>query len=174
MDFLTHFRVSVHDNTVERKFLLYNNRSCVTNKEMRHKWTTTQVCYSSLHHDDHLRNKRIRRHSVSDECFFAPLRKAICHKKHWTFYWLTLHHRFHQKYKQAPLSVLGAKPPKCPTKLSNFRQTPPFALEKAVFSPLLGQNFRKFVIFREGGSRPLNSHAFGVSLTQFASLSRHV
>ena len=46
----------------------------------------------------------------------------------------------------------GAKPPKFPTKLSNFRQPPPpFALEKAVFSPLLGQNFRKFVIFREGG-----------------------
>ena len=43
--------------------------------------------------------------------------------------------------------VGGAKPPKFPTKLSNFRQTPPFALEKAVFSPLLGQNFRKFVIF---------------------------
>jgi hypothetical protein len=45
----------------------------------------------------------------------------------------------------------GAKPPKFPTKLSNFRQTPPFALEKAVFSPLLGQNFRKFVISGEGG-----------------------
>jgi hypothetical protein len=49
----------------------------------------------------------------------------------------------------------GAKTPKFPTKLSNFRQPPPpppqFALEKAVFSPLLGQNFRKFVIFREGG-----------------------
>ena len=31
----------------------------------------------------------------------------------------------------------GAKPPKFPTKLSNFRQPPPqFALEKAVFSPL--------------------------------------
>jgi hypothetical protein len=44
----------------------------------------------------------------------------------------------------------GGEPPKFPTKLSNFRQTPPFALEKAVFSPLLGQNFRKFVIFREG------------------------
>jgi hypothetical protein len=27
----------------------------------------------------------------------------------------------------------------------------PFAFEKAVFSPLLGQNFRQFVIFREGG-----------------------
>jgi hypothetical protein len=47
--------------------------------------------------------------------------------------------------------VGGAKPSKFPTKLSNFRQTPPFALEKAVFSPLLGQNFRKFVIFHEGG-----------------------
>jgi hypothetical protein len=35
--------------------------------------------------------------------------------------------------------------------LLNFRQTPPFTLEKAVFSPLLGQYFRKFVIFREGG-----------------------
>jgi hypothetical protein len=42
---------------------------------------------------------------------------------------------------------LGAKPPKFPTKLSNFRQTPPFALEKTVFSSLLGQNFRKFVNF---------------------------
>ena len=40
----------------------------------------------------------------------------------------------------------GAKPPKFPTKLSNFRQTPSF-------SPLLGQNFRKFVNFpwRWGG-----------------------
>ena len=48
----------------------------------------------------------------------------------------------------------GAKPPKFkfPTKLSNFRQPPPpFALEKAVFSPLLGQNFQKFLIFRQGG-----------------------
>ena len=42
--------------------------------------------------------------------------------------------------------------------LLNFRQNfqisdnpPPLALEKAVFSPLSGQNFRKFVIFREGG-----------------------
>ena len=42
----------------------------------------------------------------------------------------------------------GVKPPKAPTKLSNFRQTPPpLALEKVVFSPLLGQNFRKFVNF---------------------------
>ena len=48
----------------------------------------------------------------------------------------------------------GAKPSKFPTKLSNFRQTPPFALEKAVFSPLIGQNFRKFVIFHEGGRPP--------------------
>ena len=47
----------------------------------------------------------------------------------------------------------GAKPSKFPTELLNFRQTPPppFALEKAVFSPLIGQNFRKFVIFHEGG-----------------------
>ena len=46
----------------------------------------------------------------------------------------------------------GAKPPKFPTKLSNFRHTPPpFALEKTVFSPLLDQNFRKFVNFPEGG-----------------------
>ena len=46
----------------------------------------------------------------------------------------------------------GAKPSKFPTKLSNFRQTPPpFALEKAVFSPLIGQNFQKFIIFHEGG-----------------------
>ena len=30
--------------------------------------------------------------------------------------------------------------------------TPPkFTREKAVFSPLLGQDYRKFVIFREGG-----------------------
>jgi hypothetical protein len=38
---------------------------------------------------------------------------------------------------------------KFPTKLSNFRHPPPppFALEKIVFSPLLGQNFRKFVNF---------------------------
>jgi hypothetical protein len=42
--------------------------------------------------------------------------------------------------------------------LLNYRKTfkfpttpPPFALEKAVFGPLLGQNFRKFVIFHEGG-----------------------
>jgi hypothetical protein len=41
----------------------------------------------------------------------------------------------------------GAKPPKFPTKLSNFRHAPQFALEKTVFSPLLGQNFRKFVNF---------------------------
>jgi hypothetical protein len=47
----------------------------------------------------------------------------------------------------------GAKPSKFPTKLSNFRQTPTFALEKAVFSPFIGQNFRKFVIFHEGGGR---------------------
>ena len=41
--------------------------------------------------------------------------------------------------------------------LLNFRQNfqisykppPPFALEKAVFSPFIGQNFRKFVIFHE-------------------------
>jgi hypothetical protein len=48
--------------------------------------------------------------------------------------------------------------------LLNFRQNfqisnnppPPFALEKAVFSPLIGQNCRKFVIFHErgGGGRP--------------------
>jgi hypothetical protein len=31
----------------------------------------------------------------------------------------------------------GAKPPKFPTKLPNFRHTPIFALEKTVFSPLL-------------------------------------
>jgi hypothetical protein len=49
------------------------------------------------------------------------------------------------------LFPVGAEPSKFPTKLSNFRQTPPFALEKAVFSPLIGQNFRKFVIFHEGG-----------------------
>jgi hypothetical protein len=46
-----------------------------------------------------------------------------------------------------------AQPPKFPTKLSNFRQTPPFALEKTVFSSLLCQNFRKLVNFpwRWGG-----------------------
>ena len=48
----------------------------------------------------------------------------------------------------------GAKPSKFPAKLSNFRQTPPFALEKAVFSPPIGQNFRKFVIFQEVGAPP--------------------
>jgi hypothetical protein len=45
--------------------------------------------------------------------------------------------------------------------LLNFRQNfqisdnppPQFALEKAVFSPIIGQNFRKFVIFNEGGGR---------------------
>jgi hypothetical protein len=42
---------------------------------------------------------------------------------------------------------LGAKPPKFRTKLSNFRHTSPFALEKTVFSTLLGQNFRKSVNF---------------------------
>jgi hypothetical protein len=43
--------------------------------------------------------------------------------------------------------------------LLNFRQNfqisdippPPFAFEKTVFSPLLDQNFRKFVNFPEGG-----------------------
>ena len=39
----------------------------------------------------------------------------------------------------------GAKPPKFPTKLPNFRQPPPFALKKTVFSPVLGQNFRNFL-----------------------------
>ena len=46
----------------------------------------------------------------------------------------------------------GAKPSKLPTKLSNFQQT--VALEKAVFSPLLGQNFQKCIIFCEGGWLP--------------------
>jgi hypothetical protein len=46
-----------------------------------------------------------------------------------------------------PFSGGGAKPSKFPTKLSNFRQIPSFALEKAVFSPFIGQNVRKFVIF---------------------------
>jgi hypothetical protein len=45
----------------------------------------------------------------------------------------------------------GAKLPKFPTKVSNFRHTPQFAIEKTVFSPLLDQNFRKFVNFPEGG-----------------------
>jgi hypothetical protein len=40
--------------------------------------------------------------------------------------------------------VGGAKPPKFPTKLLNFRQTPSFALEKTVSGLLFGQNFRKF------------------------------
>ena len=35
----------------------------------------------------------------------------------------------------------GAKSPKFPTKLSNFRHTPPICTWKTVFSPLLGQNF---------------------------------
>ena len=48
-----------------------------------------------------------------------------------------------------PVGGGGAKPPKFLTKLSNFQQPPPppFALKKAVFSPLLSQNFRKFAIF---------------------------
>ena len=58
---------------------------------------------------------------------------------------------YHQWRKFTFFGGPGGKPPKFPTKLSNFRQTPLFALEKAVFSPLLGQNFRKFIIFREGG-----------------------
>jgi hypothetical protein len=41
----------------------------------------------------------------------------------------------------------GAKLPKFPTKVSNFRHTPQFAIEKTVFSPLLDQNFRKFSNF---------------------------
>jgi hypothetical protein len=47
----------------------------------------------------------------------------------------------------------GAKPPKFPTKLSNFRHTPPFALEKTVFSPLLAlfKISENSSIFREGG-----------------------
>ena len=53
------------------------------------------------------------------------------------------------QWRKFTFSGGGAKPSKFPTKLSNFRQPPPppFALEKAVFSPLIGQNFRKFVIF---------------------------
>ena len=51
-----------------------------------------------------------------------------------------------------PVGGGGAKPSKLPTKLSNFRQT--VALEKAVFCPLLGQHFQKFIIFCEGGWRP--------------------
>jgi hypothetical protein len=79
---------------------------------------------------------------------------------------------FDSHLKKCPVAEIhffrwgGAKPPKFPTKLSNFRQTPQFALEKAVFSPLLGQNFRKFVIFREGGGavappRPTKIYATG-------------
>jgi hypothetical protein len=45
-----------------------------------------------------------------------------------------------------PVGGGGGKPPKFPTNLSNLRQISLFALEKAVFSPLSGQNFRKFVI----------------------------
>jgi hypothetical protein len=37
--------------------------------------------------------------------------------------------------------------------ISDKRPPPPFALKKAVFSPLLGQNFRNLVIFCEGGGR---------------------
>jgi hypothetical protein len=51
-----------------------------------------------------------------------------------------------RQWRKFTFSSGGAKPSKFPTKLSNFRQTPSFALEKAVFSPLIGQNFRKFVI----------------------------
>ena len=40
------------------------------------------------------------------------------------------------------------KPPKFPTNRPN---RPPNLHSKRLFSPLLGQNFRKFVIFREGG-----------------------
>jgi hypothetical protein len=56
----------------------------------------------------------------------------------------------------------GAKPRKFPTKLSNFRHTPPFALEKTVFSPVLDQNFRKFVtkIFATESVHELNIHSF--------------
>ena len=42
------------------------------------------------------------------------------------------------QWRKFTFSGGGAKPPKFPTKLSNFQQTPPFAIEKAVFSPLLG------------------------------------
>jgi hypothetical protein len=49
-----------------------------------------------------------------------------------------------QQWRKFTFSGGGAKPPKFPTKLSNFRHIPPFALEKTVFSPLLGQNFQKF------------------------------
>jgi hypothetical protein len=59
----------------------------------------------------------------------------------------------------------GAKPSKFPTKLSNFRQPPPFALEKAVFSPLIGQNFQKFVIFHEGGGGGLSPRPIKISAT---------
>ena len=63
--------------------------------------------------------------------------------------------------------------------LLNFRQNfqisdnppPLFALEKAVFSPLIGQNFRKFVIFHEGGGAaapprfpPLSTTCYKVEL----------
>ena len=53
------------------------------------------------------------------------------------------------QWRKFTFSGGGAKSPKFPTKLSNFRHTPPpqFALEKTVFSPLLGQNFRKFENF---------------------------
>ena len=63
------------------------------------------------------------------------------------------------------LFPVGAKPSKFPTKLSNFRQTIPFALEKAVFSPFIGQNFRKFVIFHEGGGGRPPPHPTEISAT---------
>ena len=52
------------------------------------------------------------------------------------------------QWRKFTFSGGGAKPPKFPT------YPPPFALEKTVFSPLLDQNFRKFINFPEGGGRP--------------------
>jgi hypothetical protein len=53
-----------------------------------------------------------------------------------------------------------AKPPKFPTKLSNFRHTPPFGLEKTVFSPLLDQNFRLIFLGEHRNSVPAGSPIF--------------
>jgi hypothetical protein len=73
--------------------------------------------------------------------------------------------------------VGGANPSKFPTKPSNFQQTPPFVLEKVVFSPLIGQNFRKFVIFHEGGGggggRPTEISATGYAPATSAYLANN-
>jgi hypothetical protein len=50
-----------------------------------------------------------------------------------------------------PVGGGGAKHPKFPTKLSSFRQTPLFALEKAVFSRLLGQTKTSATVPQKSG-----------------------